>query len=377
MNLSLRHMRAFAALADLCSFTRAAEHCCLTQSAFSALIANLESDLGVRLFARNTRNVELTAEGQVFYGIVSNLLPETERALAEMKDHVERRKGRVSVAALPSIAASILPQLLACFGNSHPGIHVRVKDAHSTVCLEMLRERQVDFALCAAVSPSSDIDVEVVARDTFFFICQPGHWLAGRQCLSVGDVIDVPMIGFESNSSISQHLDAAIYPRQWRRLRHVGNLSTAAGFVAAGLGVTIVPALALYQFQGKGLVAVPLTLPLNERNICLAQRREMTPSLAAQALLTLLREALPAAARRIAVPPCQRPGRLLSCPAGRRTSSRQVRPRSQRSSSSRKESTTRASCPWEAELLCGVIHTPGSDHSGESGGKGSSMKASR
>lgn len=282
-------MKAFTALASLRSFTRAAEHCCLTQSAFSALISNLESDLGVKLFSRNTRNVELTAEGEAFQNIVAHLLPETERALAEMRDHVERRKGRVALAALPSISSGILPGLIARYGDAYPGITVQVQDVASTVCIDMVRNRQVDFALCAAVSPSTDLDIEVLARDTFHFICPAGHALAARRRLSVADVLDYPIIGFESNSSIRQHLDAAIYPRQWRRSHQVNSLSTAAGFIAAGLGVTIAPTLALFQFRLAGLKAVPLTLPINERDICLARRRDATDSLAAHAFIDLLR----------------------------------------------------------------------------------------
>lgn len=292
MNLSLRHMKAFTALAALRSFTRAAEHCCLTQSAFSALISNLESDLGVKLFSRSTRNVELTAEGEAFQNIVAHLLPETERALAEMRDHVERRKGRVALAALPSISSGILPGLIARFGAAYPGISVQVQDVASTVCIDMVRNRQVDFALCAAAYPSTDLDIEVLARDTFYFICPATHPLAARRRLSVQDVLDYPIIGFESNSSIRQHLDAAIYPRQWLRSHQVNSLSTAAGFIAAGLGVTIAPTLALFQFRLAGLKAVPLTLPINERDICLARRRDATDSLAAQAFLSQLREHL-------------------------------------------------------------------------------------
>ena len=300
MNLSLRHMKAFTALAGLRSFTRAAEHCCLTQSAFSALISNLESDLGVKLFSRSTRNVELTAEGEAFQTIVAHLLPETERALAEMRDHVERRKGRVAMAALPSISSGILPGLIASFGDTYPGISVQVQDVASTVCIDMVRNRQVDFALCAAVYPSADLDIEVLARDTFYFICPAAHPLAARRRLSVQDVLDYPIIGFESNSSIRQHLDAAIYPRQWLRSHQVNSLSTAAGFIAAGLGVTIAPTLALFQFRLAGLKAVPLTLPINERDICLARRRDAADSLAAQAFLALLRERLQSSVQALA-----------------------------------------------------------------------------
>jgi LysR family transcriptional regulator, carnitine catabolism transcriptional activator len=289
MNLSIRHMKAFMALAMLRNFTRAAESCSLTQSAFSALIANLESDLQVRLFARNTRNVDLTAEGQVFLDIVSHLLPETERALEQMEDYVKYRKGKVAVAALPSIASSILPALIARFTSEFAGIDVTVQDVSSAVCVEMVRNRQVDFALCAAVSPRTDLVIETLARDNFYFICPAGHPLAARKRLSVSNVIGEPIISFETNSSIRQHLDAAIYPRQWARSYQVNSLATAAGFVAGGLGVTIVPALGLPQFAHLGLRAIPLSLPLNERDISLVRRSGDSDSIAAGTFITLLR----------------------------------------------------------------------------------------
>lgn len=297
MNLSLRHMRAFMALSSLRSFTRAAESCSLTQSAFSALISNLEGDLQVKLFARNTRHVELTVEGQAFLDIVSHLLPETERALGQMRDYVGRRKGRVAVAALPSIAAGVLPELIAGFGASHPGIEIVVQDVASAVCVEMVRNRQADFALCAAVSPRPDLAVETIARDRFYFLCLDSHPLAGRERLMLADVIDEPLIGFESNSSIRQHLDAAIYPRQWLRARQVNSLAAAAGFVAAGLGVTIVPTLALPQFTRLRLRAIPLALPLNERDICLVRRAGEDPSIAAEAFLAVVRDGVEDAMR--------------------------------------------------------------------------------
>jgi len=289
MNLSIRHMKAFMALATLRNFTRAAESCSLTQSAFSALIANLESDLRVKLFARNTRNVDLTAEGQVFLDIVSHLLPETERALGQMEDYVKYRKGKVAVAALPSIASSILPALIARFAADFAGIDVAVQDVSSAVCVDMVRHRQVDFALCAAVSPTAELAVETLASDTFYFICRGDHALATRKRLSVPNVIGEPIIGFEPNSSIRQHLDAAIYPRQWVRSYQVNSLSTAAGFVAAGLGVTIVPTLGLPQFAHLGLRAIPLSLPLNERAVSLVRRSGDSDSIAAGAFIALLR----------------------------------------------------------------------------------------
>ncbi len=292
MNLSLRHMKAFSALVATRNFTRAAEQCSLTQSAFSALISNLEVGLGVRLFSRNTRNVELTAEGEVFRNIVSNLLPETERALSEMRDQVLRRKGRVAIAALPTIFSAILPNVIARFLRSYPGIELIIEDVANTGCVDLVRSRSVDFALCAFTSPGTDLIIEKLASDTFYFVCNAEHPLAGLKRLSASDAQKYPIIVFEKASSIRQHLDASIYPEQWSRAFQVNSLSTAAGLVSAGLGATIVPTLALSQFNLQGLRVIPVTLPINRRDLCLLRRKDATESLAAQEFIRLLRDSL-------------------------------------------------------------------------------------
>ena len=292
MNLSIRHLRAFTALASARNFTRAAELCNLTQSAFSALISNLENGLGVRLFSRNTRNVELTAEGRVFEKIATRLLPDMERALLEMRDHVERKKGRLAIAALPSISSGMLPKLVRRFQTRYPGIDLAIQDVANTICLDLVRARHVDLALCAAVSPSPDLAVEKLGADTFHFVCPKHHALAARGRLTAADLLDEPIIVFESNSSIRQHLDACIYPRRWTVQREVHNLSTAAALVGAGLGVTIVPTIALVQFDMRSLRAVPVKLAIEERAICLIRRKDADDSMAAQAFIELLRDSM-------------------------------------------------------------------------------------
>lgn len=292
MNLSIRHMKAFSALVNTRNFTRAAEQCSLTQSAFSAQISNLEAGLGVRLFSRNTRNVELTAEGEVFRNIVSNLLPETERALSEMRNQASCRKGRVAIAALPTIFSSILPNVIARFLESFPGIEIVIEDVANAACVELVRSRRVDFALCASASPGQDLLIEKLASDTFYFVCKADHPLASRRRLSAADVQRYPIIVFEQASSIRQHLDASIYPNQWIVAFQVNSLSTAAGLISAGLGATVAPTLALRQFNIPGLRAIPLSLHRNERDICLLLRKDGTESVAAQEFIQLLRNVM-------------------------------------------------------------------------------------
>src|SRR5580765_79290 len=97
-DLTSRQLRAFTVLADQRNFTRAAQACHLSQPAFSALIRTLEETLGSRLFDRDTRSVQLTPEGSLFEGSARRLLEDMQAAVGDLADHVERRKGRVSVA---------------------------------------------------------------------------------------------------------------------------------------------------------------------------------------------------------------------------------------------------------------------------------------
>jgi len=146
-DLSTRQLRALLALADRCNFTRAAQSCHLSQPAFSALIRGLEESLGTRLFDRDTRSVQLTPEGRLFEGSARRLLDDMGGAIKDLTDHVERRKGRVRVAALPSLAAGWLPTILAEFQQAWPGIAIELHDALSDACIAQLRGGQADFAL--------------------------------------------------------------------------------------------------------------------------------------------------------------------------------------------------------------------------------------
>src|SRR5215510_11216721 len=146
MNLATRELTAFLTLAEQRNFTRAAALCHLSQPAFSALVKALEDAMGARLFDRTTRSVELTAEGRVLLEPARRLLRDADAMLADVRDHAARRRGRVAIALLPSLAAGWLPPLLAAFHRKYPGIEIDVADVLSDACTERQRAGSVDFA---------------------------------------------------------------------------------------------------------------------------------------------------------------------------------------------------------------------------------------
>lgn len=291
--VSIRHLQAFQALAEQRHFTRAAVQLHLSQPAFSALIAQLENALGARLFERSTRHVELTAEGADFALAAQRVLSEFDAALTRMSDLVGLRRGRVSIALLPSLAANWLPPLLQTYCQAHPGIEIQVSDVLSEACVQQVRNGQADFALAAMRVDTPELQADAFCADGFHLVCPAGHALLQLPRVRPHDVGAYPFIHLARSSSVRQYLDASLQPLHVQAVMEVEQLATVRGMVMAGLGVSIVPALTLYQFRGPALATRPLHWRNLQRRIFLIQRRGHSLPLAAQQLLALMRQHRP------------------------------------------------------------------------------------
>jgi LysR family transcriptional regulator, carnitine catabolism transcriptional activator len=285
-NLSTRELRAFVALAEQRSFTRAAALCHLSQPAFSALVRQLEVQIGARLFDRTTRSVELTAEGQALLEPARGLLRATAHAVADVRDHAARRRGRVALALLPSLAAGWLPPLLADFRAAHPGIELDVADVLSDDCVERVRSGRADLALASTRRKAAELLTDPFCTDRFHLVCRRDHALArGRGAVKLADLATHPVVQLSRSSSVRQYVEAAIYPMQLHSVLELDQLSTVAGMVRAGLGVTLVPSLTLFHFQHADLVSRPLAGGGPTRQLFVVRRADRVLSTAAQGLL--------------------------------------------------------------------------------------------
>lgn len=297
LNLSTRQIRAFLALAEQRSFTRAAQQCHLSQSAFSTLIRTLEDAIGVRLFDRDTRNVGLTAEGRLFMDSSQRLMEDLRLALEDLGEHAARKRGRVMVAALPSLAAGWMPDVLASFRAEYPGIELSVADVLSDSCVEYVRSGRADFSLAAARSSAPELRTELFCEDGFHLVCPQDHRFARKRQVQLADLAGEPFIHLARSSSVRQHLDAAIHPARMNHVMELDQLSTVAGMVRAGLGITIVPTLTLFHFRNAGLATRPFELPGLHRQIFVTMRNDRSLSVAAQTLLDYFRARRPGAPR--------------------------------------------------------------------------------
>ena len=285
MQPSIRQLRAFVRLVEESNFTRAAKAMHLSQPAFSALIGGLEAALGVRLFDRSKRHVALAPEGAEFHASALRALAEFDQAIAGLNDRTALRRGLLSIALLPSLAAGWLPKILATYCAKHPGITVDVADVLSEPCIEQVMTMHADFALAAVRVETPELQAQMFCADNFHLVCRIRHPLARADAtLTPRELAAYPFIHLSRTSSVRQYLEAALHPQAMKTMMEVDQLATVMGMVRAGLGISLVPALALFHFKHPEIVTRPVRLPGLTRRIYLVRRRDHSLSIAAQAL---------------------------------------------------------------------------------------------
>lgn len=288
MNITLRQLQAFLALAELSNFTRAAAKVHLSQPAFSAMIRALETDVGARLFHRDTRHVALTTEGRAFEGAARRAVAEVDAGLGNVHDVLQHRRGKVSLALLPSLAAGWFPPVLARYCQRYPGVEVRVDDLLSEGAIERVRQGHVDLAIVTQPVDDGELESSLFCTDHFELVCRTDHRLAGVGRLAVKDLAGERFIYQVRHSIVGRYLESKLPSRQPPLFMEVHQLATVIGMVRSGIGIAAIPELNLYDFHYADLVRRKLQLPGLERRIYVVQPRGRTLSAAAEALWELM-----------------------------------------------------------------------------------------
>ena len=161
-------------------------------------------------------------------------------------------------------------------------------DVLSEACIDRVRSGKADFAIAAIRVDTPELRAEPFCSDRFHLVCAAGHPLARQATLRPRDLAGHPFIHLSRTSSVRQYLDAAVHPLQMRTLMEVDQLATVMGMVSAGLGISVVPSLALFHFRQPGIVTRALGWKALTRRIYLVRRRDRGLSLAAQTFYELV-----------------------------------------------------------------------------------------
>lgn len=298
MNINLNQLRVFVAVARLGNFTRAAERLHLSQPSMSLHIRQLEQDLGVRLFDRSTRSVALTRAGDDFLPTAERLLDEVQSAVDSVADLAARRRGRVAVAVLPSVAAELLPRAMAALHARHPDITVSLRDDVAELIPARVRSGEVDFGLGAIDSIDPDIAGSPLVSDELIAVFPPSHPLASAKTTSSVKttwraLAKYPFVAMSRDSSVRRLTEQA-FAHNGLVLEpafEAKYMSTAAGIIAHGLGVGTLPSSAVSMVQHAGLAHAEIRGPVMKRQIGVMTRRGRSLSPAAEALVAALKTA--------------------------------------------------------------------------------------
>lgn len=297
-NLSLRQLRAFDEVARQGAFAPAARELCITQSALSESIKQLEDALGMRLFDRTTRTVGLTAAGAAFLQDVRQALGTLEQGVQNLGDLAALRRGKVRIAAAPSVLAVLLLPVLPALRAAHPGIEVDLVEDSAEGIAQRVRDGLVDFGMGAAHPAGGELVTQPLLSDAMGLVAQPDEPLLKAERLVAADLAALPFVGLTTDTAISQLLAAApgMPPNVLQTPLRVSNPELLFEAVRLGLGVSIVPALtALHPARGDLGFRV-LDAPQVLRRTLLIQRPRRALSPAAQ----LLCDAVTAQVQRLA-----------------------------------------------------------------------------
>jgi DNA-binding transcriptional LysR family regulator len=239
----LRHIRAFLALARAGSFTRAAAELHMSQPTLTVQIQQLESAVGVRLFDRSKRHVALTQAGRDLQVPLERILIDVEAIAASTGELLEHRRGLVTVAALPSMAASLLPRAIKRLSASYPGITVRVHDGVAAEVAAMVKAGKVDFGISSQTTGDRELTSEALIIDRMCAVVAPTHPLASKESITVRELARHPLVLMGKEASSRQIADLAfdregLVPNVAYQVTYA---SSVAGMAGAGLGVGILP----------------------------------------------------------------------------------------------------------------------------------------
>jgi len=294
-------MRALVALAKTGNFTLAAQYMHVTQSALSGLIKELEQTLGVRVVDRSTRRIALTETGNELYPLFSQMIDDLDRALANIADQAQLRKGIVRVAVPQLMACTLLPQVIAAWRTRYPDIRISLSDSPVEAVTTRVLSGETDFGIGPERDNAPQLEARELMEMPFEAVLPPDHALAKRRRLGWSDLAAHPLITLRgqfterlladmSTGAADARAGGADTLRDLtlRPAHEVTYMTTALAMVASGLGVTVCMPYAAPLVRLHGLRMLPLDAPVLTRRFFVYTREQRSLSPAAAAFIAFL-----------------------------------------------------------------------------------------
>lgn len=277
--MELRHLRYFLAVAEDLHFGRAAERIHIAQPPLSQQIKQLEKEIGVQLFKRTKRSVELTEAGRVFQREAYAVLERLEKGVLKTQQADRGEAGWVGIGFLSSMNYDMLPNVIRRFRNQYPNIELFLQEMQDAEQNQALLEKRIHVGFTRFPIANKELNCEVVLRENLVIALPAGHPFTKKNSLKLADLSDESFIMF-SRSRPSAYADYTLRlfaeaGFQPRIVQNVGELQTALGLVAAEIGFILVPA-STQNLKREGVVYRPISSPKPTIEIIMQYRKDET-----------------------------------------------------------------------------------------------------
>ncbi|MFF1839488.1 LysR family transcriptional regulator [Streptomyces sp. NPDC058231] len=294
--MELRHLSAFVAVAEELHFGRAAKRLQMAQPPLSQQIRQLEKELGVQLFERNTRSVRLTSAGESFLQPVRIVLDDLDTAVRAAKAAGRGEYGRVSIGFAGASSHETLPLLTRAVRAAHPALELVMRgQTYANVALDGVADGSLDLGFVRLPVSRPGVAYRVIDEEELVCALPSDHRLAQLDTVPIGILAEEPFVSFPANtgSTVRDAMVGACEAAGFnpRVVQEAPDSYTILALVAAGVGVTLT-VTSVQHIQQNGLVYRSLTGPPIRLQAALAWRAD-NPSAALRAVLAVAEQALP------------------------------------------------------------------------------------
>lgn len=270
----------FLTVARMQHVTRAAEALSITQPALSHSLAKLEEELGVQLFERSGRNVQLNRYGRTFAARVSNALQEIRRGKEEIAELTDPESGVVTLAFGNILGTHFVPELVHRFQEKYPNIRFELCQGTCTQTQQLLEEGQSDLNITSPRSGADGIVWETLFAAELYAVVPASYRLAAKESISLKELADEPFIGIHRDCGLRGTVDAISRTHHFLpQVKYSAeDLATVAGFVAAGLGVSLLPKSRGLMLEGMRWIKISTPGCVCEVGIEWKEKRYLSPA---------------------------------------------------------------------------------------------------
>ncbi len=250
--MEFHQLRYVCAIADTGSFSRAAERCQVAQPSLSQQILKLEKDLGTKLFDRLGRSVRLTEAGRAFMPHARSILSQMETARSSVADKGADVRGSVSVGVIPTIGPYLMPRYTTAFAKKYPDAKLRIVEETTPILVESLRDLSIDLAILALPLRHKDLELFPLRTEPLFAVLPKNHPRAASESLALKDLRGESFVMLRDGHCFRDlSIAACTHARVTPRIAfESGQFSSLFGMVAAGVGISLVPEMAIDRNAG-------------------------------------------------------------------------------------------------------------------------------